>query len=235
MQHKSGEYQGFAGILILLIINSTLSFIEENNAGNTAAALMAKLAPKAEVLWNGKWSEEGASVLVPGDIIGIKLGDLIPTNARLLEGDPLKIDQARSEVQEVHFLPFNPTNKRTALTCIDSAGKMHCVSKGAPEQVTNSRSLKKWEGYLEWGSNMYPSSSLLGNSKDEAAAALSIVELIKNADGFAGMFPQHKYEIVKRLQARKHICGMTGDGVNDAPALKKADIGIAVADSTDAA
>ncbi|XP_077222512.1 plasma membrane ATPase 2-like [Tasmannia lanceolata] len=85
------------------------------------------------------------------------------------------------------------------------------------------------------GTNMYPSSSLLGESKDEAASSLPIDELIEKADGFAGVFPEHKYEIVKKLQARKHICGMTGDGVNDAPALKKADIGIAVADATDAA
>lgn len=88
---------------------------------------------------------------------------------------------------------------------------------------------------LGMGTNMYPSSALLGQNKDESIAALPVDDLIEKADGFAGVFPEHKYEIVKRLQARKHICGMTGDGVNDAPALKKADIGIAVADATDAA
>ncbi|KAK0583264.1 hypothetical protein LWI29_035303 [Acer saccharum] len=50
-------------------------FIEENNAGNAAAALMARLAPKAKVLCDGRWSEEDAAGLVPGDIVSIKLGD----------------------------------------------------------------------------------------------------------------------------------------------------------------
>ncbi|CAM8911198.1 unnamed protein product [Rhodiola kirilowii] len=521
------DWQDFVGIVALLVINSTISFIEENNAGNAAAALMAGLAPKTKVLRDGKWSEQDAAILVPGDIISIKLGDIIPADARLLEGDPLKIDQsaltgeslpvtkspgdevfsgstckqgeieavviatgvhtffgkaahlvdstnqvghfqkvltaignfcicsiavgmlieiivmypiqrrkyrdgidnllvlliggipiamptvlsvtmaigshrlsqqgaitkrmtaieemagmdvlcsdktgtltlnklsvdknlvevfakgvdkehvlllaarasrienqdaidaaivgmlgdpkeARAGVREVHFLPFNPVDKRTALTYIDAEGNWYRASKGAPEQIVSlckckedvkkkvhaiidkfaDRGLRSlavarqevpekskesagapWQFVgllplfdpprhdsaetirralnlgvnvkmitgdqlaiaketgrrLGMGTNMYPSSSLLGQNKDASIASLPVEELIEKADGFAGVFPEHKYEIVKKLQERKHICGMTGDGVNDAPALKKADIGIAVADATDAA
>jgi H+-transporting ATPase len=91
---KPADYHDFVGIVVLLLINSTISFVEENNAGNAAAALMAQLAPKAKAVRDGKWNEIDAAELVPGDIVSIKLGDIIPADARLLEGDPLKIDQS---------------------------------------------------------------------------------------------------------------------------------------------
>ncbi|KAG8073732.1 hypothetical protein GUJ93_ZPchr0006g40992 [Zizania palustris] len=520
------DWEDFLGIVCLLIINSTISFIEENNAGNAAAALMASLALKTKVLRDGQWQELDACTLVPGDIISIRLGDIVPADARLLEGDPLKIDQsaltgeslpvtkrtgdlvftgstckhgeieavviatgsnsffgkaahlvdstevvghfqkvltsignfcicsiaigviveviimfpiqhrsyreginnvlvlliggipiamptvlsvtlavgshhlsqqgaitkrmtaieemagmdvlccdktgtltlnhltvdknlievfrremdremiillaarasrvenqdaidmaiinmladpkeARTGITEVHFLPFNPVDKRTAITYIDSDDNWFRVSKGAPEQILSLcynkdviaekvqlvidrfaerglRSLavayqevpeKSRHGHggpwvlcgllplfdpprhdsadtirraldlgvcvkmltgdhlaiaketgrrLGMGTNMYPSASLFGR-RDDGDAAIPVDELVEKADGFAGVFPEHKYEIVRILQGEDHVCGMTGDGVNDAPALKKADIGIAVSDATDAA
>ena len=62
-----------------------------------------------------------------------------------------------------------------------------------------------------------------------------IVKIIEEASGFAEVFPEDKYFIVDELQKADHIVGMTGDGVNDAPALRKADVGIAVSGATDAA
>ncbi|KAJ6355217.1 hypothetical protein OIU77_005746 [Salix suchowensis] len=504
---KPPDWQDFVGIIVLLIINSTISFIEENNAGNAAAALMAGLAPKTKVLRDGKWSEQDAAILVPGDMISIKLGDIIPADARLMEGDPLKIDQSaltgeslpvtknpgdgifsgstckQGEIEAVviatgvhtffgkaahlvdntnnvgHFqkvltaignfcicsiaigmlieiivmypiqkrryregidnllvlliggipiamptvlsvtmaigshrlsqqgaitkrmtaieemagmdvlcsdktgtltlnkltvdknlievfakdmdkdtlllhaargsrienqdaidasivgmlgdpkecisCPSTPVEKRTAITYYDSKGDWYRSSKGAPEQIIDLCQLKgemkkkaheiidnfaerglrslgvarqtipeknkesegePWEFVgllplfdpprhdsaetirraLDLGVNvkMITGDQLaigketgrrLGMARMQGIAGIPVDELIEKADGFAGVFPEHKYEIVKKLQERKHICGMTGDGVNDAPALKKADIGIAVADATDAA
>jgi H+-transporting ATPase len=81
-------------ILALLVMNAVVGFHEEHQAGNAIAALKEKLALKAKVKRDGQWSTLPARELVPGDIIRVRLGDIVPADARLFEGDPIQVDQS---------------------------------------------------------------------------------------------------------------------------------------------
>jgi H+-transporting ATPase len=498
-------------ILLLLCSNAVVGFWEEHQAGNAIEALKAKLAVNARVKRDGKWTTPKASGVVPGDVIRLRLGDIIPADARLLDGDPVEVDQsaltgeslpvtvkpggavfsgsilrqgeidamvyatgtntyfgktaqlvqsahtvshfqravlkigdyliilavalvililivalfrgdkvlttlefclvllvaaipvamptvlsvtmavgarllAKKEAivtrlsaieelagvdvlcsdktgtltenkltlgdpftvnnvpgdqvilwaalasraedkdtidlaviggvkdsnalkgyQVVHFQPFDPVHKRTEATVKGGDGKQFFVAKGAPQVILEMsknagevkaavekaindfagrgfRSLgvaradeeNNWQfvGMLSLfdppreqakatiasavqmgvkikmvtgdqiaiaqetartlglGTNILDASGL-GDSKKDASPEQA--KAIEEADGFAQVFPEHKFHIIDVLQKHGHIVGMTGDGVNDAPALKKADCGIAVSGATDAA
>jgi H+-transporting ATPase len=506
-----GHWPDFFIILLLLVANAVVGFWEEREAGNAIAALKAKLAIKARVKRDGKWINPPARELVPGDVIRMRLGDIVPADARLLDGDPVEVDQsaltgeslpaehksgdvvfsgsiirqgeigalvyatgentyfgktaqlvqeahtvshfqkavlkignyliilavalvaviitfaicrgdpilttlqfalvltvaaipvamptvlsvtmavgarllARKQAvvsrlvaieelagvdvlcadktgtltqnkltlgdpfsvnnvpvdqvilngalasrgdnndtidlavlggledkealkayQVVHFQPFDPVHKRTEATVKGKDGKAFKVTKGAPQVVMalsanagqvkpvvekavnefaargfRSLGVARAEGEGPWqflgvlplfdppredakatiatalamgvkvkmvtgdalaiaketakkldmGPNILDAASLGDSKKQETS---EVAESIEKADGFAQVFPEHKFHIVDVLQKRGHIVGMTGDGVNDAPALKKADCGIAVSGATDAA
>ena len=89
-----GHWEDFGIILFLLACNAVVGFWEERQAGNAIDALKARLAIKARVKRDGKWVTPAARELVPGDVIRVRLGDIVPADARLLDGDPVEVDQS---------------------------------------------------------------------------------------------------------------------------------------------
>jgi H+-transporting ATPase len=88
------HWPDFFIILLLLVSNAVVGFWEEHQAGNAIAALKANLAIKARVKRDGKWTTPAARDLVPGDVLRVRLGDIVPADARLLAGDPVEVDQS---------------------------------------------------------------------------------------------------------------------------------------------
>jgi H+-transporting ATPase len=122
--------------------------------------------------------------------------------------------------------PLREDSKSTIETTRNMGLKVKMVTG---DQVAIGKEISRQLGL---GTNILDA-SIFDTSKPHEAGEMG--DIIEKSDGFAQVFPEHKYHIVEVLQQRGHIVGMTGDGVNDAPALKKADAGIAVSGSTDAA
>ncbi|GAB5469626.1 MAG: plasma-membrane proton-efflux P-type ATPase [Rhodospirillales bacterium] len=125
---------------------------------------------------------------------------------------------------------FDPPRADSAPTIADAREHGIAVKMVTGDDVAIGRQIA---GELGIGKNIQPAASLFETAEGQPPGAMAAA--IDKADGFARVFPEHKYRIVKALQDDGHLVAMTGDGVNDAPALKQADVGIAVSGATDAA
>ncbi|KIJ99862.1 hypothetical protein K443DRAFT_679618 [Laccaria amethystina LaAM-08-1] len=114
-QGKPPDWPDFVGIVLLLFINSAIGFYEERNAGNAVKALMDSLAPKAKVRRDGQWSEIESSILVPGDMVSFKIGDIVPADCRLTEAINVSIDQAALTGESL------PQSKKTGDQCFSGS------------------------------------------------------------------------------------------------------------------
>ncbi len=144
---------------------------------------------------------------------------------------------ARSDGKEtwqfLGILPlFDPPREDSAETI------QHAEEHGVQVKMVTGDNLaiaKQIASQLGLGTNIHLADELFKETSEEGHISAKVAKQIEAADGFAQVFPEHKFEIVQALQDRGHIVGMTGDGVNDAPALKQANTGVAVSGATDAA
>ncbi|MCK9376466.1 MAG: plasma-membrane proton-efflux P-type ATPase [Syntrophobacterales bacterium] len=126
---------------------------------------------------------------------------------------------------------YDPPRKDAAETIAQAQAHGIKVKMVTGDNVAIGREIARQLGL---GTNIQPASDLFPK-EGECELGGAMVDKIEKADGFAEVFPEHKYNIVKALQGRGHLVAMTGDGVNDAPALKQAEVGIAVSGATNAA
>ncbi|KAJ1033052.1 hypothetical protein NDA16_000331 [Ustilago loliicola] len=124
---------------------------------------------------------------------------------------------------------FDPPRSDTAATIAEAQSLGISVKMLTGDAVAIAKETCKM---LALGTKVYDSHRLIGSG---GMAGSAIHDFVEAADGFAEVFPEHKYQVVEMLQHRGHLTAMTGDGVNDAPSLKKADCGIAVEGASDAA
>ena len=127
---------------------------------------------------------------------------------------------------------FDPPREDSAETIEQAKAHGIAVKMVTGDNVAIGRETSRELGL---GTNMIEAEAFFDKDADVNRLSRDIEERIEQADGFAQVFPEHKYGIVKALQDRGHLTAMTGDGVNDAPALKQADVGVAVSGATDAA
>ncbi|KAJ5786028.1 Plasma membrane ATPase [Penicillium pulvis] len=123
---------------------------------------------------------------------------------------------------------FDPPREDTAQTISEAQNLGISVKMLTGDAIAIAKETCKM---LALGTKVYNSDRLIHGGLSGAMAS----DLVEKADGFAEVFPEHKYQVVQMLQERGHLTAMTGDGVNDAPSLKKADCGIAVEGASEAA
>lgn len=135
-----------------------------------------------------------------------------------------------------HFLGIlpllDPPREDSAVTIAEAKEHGIQIKMVTGDDVAIAREIARKIGL---GDDIQPATEIFHEDVDVNHLSTDAIDQIERASGYARVFPEHKYGIVRALQSRSHLVGMTGDGVNDAPAIKQADVGIAVSGATDAA